>query len=217
MSKGDKLIHGLTGERENSVLVSIIVITYNSSNYVLETLESVKQQTYENLEIIISDDCSSDNTVEICRKWLESNADRFARSELITVKKNTGIPANLNRAYKACRGEWIKGVAGDDVLLKTCVEENLQHVLKENDIDILFSYKEQYLNNFEDENYLYRVPFQEPSNFFNSSITAEQQYKMLLIKDRIGVSATLFVKRELIENIGFLMRDLNSVTIILYG
>lgn len=52
-------------------LVSVIVITYNSSKYVLETLNSVAAQTYDNIELIISDDCSKDNTVEICRNWLK--------------------------------------------------------------------------------------------------------------------------------------------------
>ena len=51
---------------ENNPLVSINVITYNSSKFVLETLESAKAQTYQNIELIVSDDCSTDNTVEIC-------------------------------------------------------------------------------------------------------------------------------------------------------
>jgi alpha-1,3-rhamnosyltransferase len=68
-------------------LVSIVVITYNSSDYVLETLESAKDQTYKNIELIISDDCSTDNTVEICKNWLEENKERFKHTELITVKK----------------------------------------------------------------------------------------------------------------------------------
>ena len=58
-------------------LVSIIVITYNSSKYVLETLESAKAQTYENIELIISDDGSTDDTIKICKNWLEKNQDRF--------------------------------------------------------------------------------------------------------------------------------------------
>ena len=50
-------------------LVSIVVITYNSAEYVLETLESAKAQTYQNIELIVSDDCSADNTVETCSRW----------------------------------------------------------------------------------------------------------------------------------------------------
>ena len=82
-------------------LVSIIVITYNSSKYVLETLESAKAQTYQNIELIISDDGSQDETVELCEKWLAENKDRFIDSQIITVEKNTGIPANCNRGVKA--------------------------------------------------------------------------------------------------------------------
>jgi len=75
-------------------LVSIIVITYNSSEYVIETLESAKAQTYQNIELIVSDDCSTDETLEICRDWMKKNQDRFVRSELITTEKNTGISGN---------------------------------------------------------------------------------------------------------------------------
>lgn len=51
-------------------LVSVIVITYNSAKYVLETLESIRVQSYQNIELIISDDCSKDNTIDICRNWI---------------------------------------------------------------------------------------------------------------------------------------------------
>jgi len=109
-------------------LVSIIVITYNSEKYVLETLESARAQTYQNIELIVSDDGSKDNTVEICRKWIEENKNRFVRTELITVEKNTGVTANCNRGLLAAHGEWIKYVAGDDILVNFCIEEFLNAV-----------------------------------------------------------------------------------------
>lgn len=68
-------------------LVSVSVITYNSAKTVIETLDSIKAQTYQNIELIVSDDCSTDNTVEICRDWLTKNEKRFVRMELITVEK----------------------------------------------------------------------------------------------------------------------------------
>ena len=106
---------------EKQPLVSIIVITYNSSKYVLETLESAKAQTYQNIELIVSDDCSIDNTVEICKEWIEKDKERFVRTELITAEKNTGIPANCNRGVKAAQGEWVKLIAGDDMIIYTSV------------------------------------------------------------------------------------------------
>ena len=58
-------------EMNNQPLVSVPVITYNSAKFVLETLESIKAQTYQNIELVISDDCSTDNTVQICRDWVD--------------------------------------------------------------------------------------------------------------------------------------------------
>jgi alpha-1,3-rhamnosyltransferase len=72
-------------------LVSIVVITYNSSSYVIETLESIKAQTYQNIELIVSDDCSKDKTVDVCKKWIEKNKQRFVRTELITIEKRNRI------------------------------------------------------------------------------------------------------------------------------
>ena len=112
----------------NTPLVSVVVITYNSSKYVLETLESAKAQTYQNIELVVSDDCSTDNTVELCRNWIEQNKARFVRTELILSEKNTGISANCNRGYKAAQGEWIKGIAGDDILMDECIELNIDYI-----------------------------------------------------------------------------------------
>lgn len=113
-------------------LVSIIVITFNSSKYVLETLESAKAQTYQNIELIVSDDCSTDNTVEICRNWIDENKDRFVRTELITVEKNTGIAPNCNRGLYKAKGEWVKFIAGDDLLMEECVLINIDSTLINN-------------------------------------------------------------------------------------
>lgn len=82
----------------NNILVSCTVLSYNSAKTILETLESIKAQTYQNIELIVSDDCSKDNTVELCRQWIAVNKNRFVRVVLLTVKENTGVCANGNRA-----------------------------------------------------------------------------------------------------------------------
>ena len=119
-------------------LVTIMVGTYNSSKYVLETLESAKAQTYQNIELIISDDCSTDNTVQICRNWVEENKARFVRAELIEVEKNTGVSANCNRGLNAARGEWLKLIAGDDILLDTCIANFLAYCNLHKECKVLF-------------------------------------------------------------------------------
>ena len=69
-------------------LVSILVVTYNSSKTIEETLESAKNQTYGPIEVIISDDHSTDDTVEICEKWIEKNENRFTNSKVISASEN---------------------------------------------------------------------------------------------------------------------------------
>jgi alpha-1,3-rhamnosyltransferase len=95
---------------------------------VLETLESARAQTYQNIELIVSDDCSTDDTVEICRSWIEKNRERFVRVELITAPANSGISPNCNRGVKAANGEWVKLIAGDDVLWDKFLERSLPYM-----------------------------------------------------------------------------------------
>jgi alpha-1,3-rhamnosyltransferase len=175
-------------------LVSIIVITYNSAKFVLETLESIKAQTYQNIEIIVSDDCSKDETVEICRKWIEENQYRFVRAELITIEKNTGIPANCNRGIQISNGEWIKLIAGDDELLQNCIEINISFILNNPNINFL----QTNANFFADTispNWFLRSSTDEKIPFYRKGITAKEQHKMILKRNQI-IAPAIFLRRE---------------------
>ena len=122
----------MASKKEHLPIVSIIIPTYNSSLYVLETLESAKAQTYKNIELIVSDDCSNDATVEICRKWMADNKDRFINTWIITSPVNTGIASNSNRGLQKANGKWIKFIAGDDILLRNCIQTNFEFTLHNN-------------------------------------------------------------------------------------
>lgn len=109
-------------------LVSIVVATYNSSKYIIETLESIKEQTYKNIEVIISDDCSQDDTVNICKQWISENASLPQIIKLIESPINTGVPANFNRGITRANGIWIKSIAGDDIFKKNAIEEYVRFI-----------------------------------------------------------------------------------------
>lgn len=112
-------------------LVSIVVITYNSMPYIIETLNSIKAQTYKNIELIVSDDCSpTDNTVESVKEWIKQNKERFVKAELITTPYNTGISSNCNRGCRIAEGEWLKVLGGDDILKPTYVEDIVNYCYK---------------------------------------------------------------------------------------
>lgn len=123
----------------NIPLVSVVVASYNSKDTILETLESIKSQTYENIELIITDDGSKDGTIEVCKKWLMTNQGKFVRSEVVSSSSNTGISLNLNRGVYKAQGDWVKIIAADDRLLPHCISSNIAFVSNHSRYDIVFS------------------------------------------------------------------------------
>lgn len=182
-------------------LVSVAVITYNSSRYVLETLESIKAQTYHDIELIISDDCSTDNTVDICKKWVEKNKKRFADVQILEPLCNTGTAANCNRAIKASRGDWYKEIAGDDILMPDCIENNLNYIRTKTETVLLFSQMIAFRTNKDGS--IEELPFDsglgtKAVDF--TALSAREQY-LALLTDNPVVSTnapTLFAKRDLL-------------------
>lgn len=119
-------------------LVSVCVITYNSSKYILDTLDSIKKQTYPNIELIISDDCSTDNTCNLVNDWIEKNKAELSHIRFLRNEKNMGVSFNANKVRKYSTGEWIKGVAGDDQLPPESISGYIEYVQKHPDVEICF-------------------------------------------------------------------------------
>lgn len=120
-------------------IVTVGVITYNSSEYIIEALESIKAQTYPHLILQISDDCSTDNTIELCKNWIDKNKERFKKTKIIVPDHNTGVSGNANRDWDACETEWLKEFAGDDLLKPNCIEDNMRFVEEHPDAVLIFS------------------------------------------------------------------------------
>jgi alpha-1,3-rhamnosyltransferase len=185
-------------------LVSIVVVTYNSSRFVFETLESVKKQTWQNIELIVTDDCSTDNTLDICGEWVEKNKERFIRTEILTVNSNTGIPSNNNRAIKNSCGEWIKLIAGDDILLTTCIEDNVEYVIKNPDARFVVSELVEindngiFINN-EKEN---EQKGKMLKYFFNTK-TAQEQLKAYARWPVFLNAPSFFISKKLLKEIDY--------------
>lgn len=179
-------------------LVSVTVITYNSGKTVIETLDSIKEQTYQNIELIISDDCSKDNTIQLCKEWLKENESRFVRTVLIESEKNTGICANGNRALWECRGEWNKGIAGDDIFLPNCVQDFVEFVCEHTEAKWVSSYARTYAKYFKEENCTKRF-VAPPMDFF--SLSAEEQL-VRMGSWNIFVAASNFFETAMLKEIG---------------
>lgn len=183
----------------NIPLVSVPVVTYNSSKTVIETLDSIYNQTYPNIELIVSDDCSTDNTVEICRQWIEQHKERFVRVELLTSEKNTGVAGNGNRAEAVCRGEWCKGIAGDDILLPNCIQDCIEYVTEHPETIWLFGRIKAFGENTELIDY-FNHRFNTNQAFYE--LSKEDQHRSLIVDGNNIPAPTAFVnvkKNRVIE------------------
>ncbi len=93
-------------------LISIIVPVYNVAQYIEECVGSLTRQTYKNIEIILINDCSKDNSLEICQKL----ADKDARIKVINNEKNLGVSYTRNHGLQIAKGKYILFVDSDDVV-----------------------------------------------------------------------------------------------------
>jgi glycosyltransferase involved in cell wall biosynthesis len=186
----------------NAPLTTVAVIAFNSEDYLTECLESIKSQTHYPIELIISDDASTDRTASLAEDWLKTNKSRFApTSSVITANNNLGITGNVNRAARAARGEFIKFIAADDTLdddaIATLVEAATQTGAK-----VVFS-KVTLLADSKiskpDENFLAKNNYDE---FFKCDIN--RKYNLLL---RNSAPHTLIVgsllKLDYLASIGY--------------
>lgn len=111
-------------------MITIAVISYNSQNTILDTLESIYNQSYEKMDLIISDDSSNDDTLKIVQNWILNKKDRFNRVKIVTSEINTGVTANSNRALANCETKYIKLIAGDDILEPNAIHEFVKFIEK---------------------------------------------------------------------------------------
>lgn len=107
-------------------LVSIITPSYNCANYIAQTLDSIISQTYENWEVIICDDCSTDNTKEVVEPYMSScNKIRYIRNE-----KSSGAAVSRNYALREAKGKWIAFLDSDDLWTPDKLEKQLEFMVK---------------------------------------------------------------------------------------
>lgn len=106
----------------NNPLVTIVCLCYNHGKFIVEALDAVLDQTYPNIELIIVDDCSTDNSVEVIEGWRKKHPG----IPFLSNKKNLGNTRSFNQALKLAKGDYIIDLAADDLLVENCVELQLQ-------------------------------------------------------------------------------------------
>ena len=119
-------------------LVSIITPTYNCSKYIERTIKSVQNQTYKNWEMLIVDDCSTDNTIDIITEIMKSDK----RIRYYVLENNSGAAVARTKAMQLANGEYIAFLDSDDIWKPNKLESQLLF-MKQNNANITCTYYEQ--------------------------------------------------------------------------
>lgn len=160
-------------------LVSVVIPNYNCGKYIRETLESVINQNYKNIEIIIIDDCSTDNSMEIVKKY--QKIDLNIKVEI--MKSNQGAAICRNRGIELAKGEYIAFLDSDDLWNENKISKQIKF-MEENNYNFSFTGYEH---------------IDESSNKLGIKIRVPQKvsYNMLLWHDYFGCLTVMYNQKKL--------------------
>lgn len=120
--------------KKNHLKISIILPVYNGAKYLATSIESCLNQTYRNIELIIVNDCSTDNSLQIITQY----AEKDSRIRIIDNKKNKKLPASLNIGHRVAKGELITWTSDDNVYEFDALEIMMNEILKKK-VDIVYA------------------------------------------------------------------------------
>ena len=116
---------------QNDNLVSVIIPVYNSEKYLEECLDSILNQTYENIEIIAIDDGSEDSSLDVLNK--------YSNKIHIFSQENQGLASSLNLGISKIKGRWLKWFSPDDVMYPYTIETLVSEAKKQSESTILYA------------------------------------------------------------------------------
>ncbi|MGJ8745220.1 glycosyltransferase family 2 protein [Polaribacter sp.] len=191
----------------SSNLVSILIPTYNRRDLVVRAIDSALNQTYKNIEIIVSDNCSSDDTVKHLKK-LYINKEQVKIFESST---NTGPVSNWVNCIKKSSGDYLKLLFSDDTLHENYIAETVK-VLKEND-NVGFVYTPIIIETNSKKRLFYRT-----YNFSKKVLSKKIENRFLLdINVPVSPGAALFRRKDLLSSIKYTIPNKKNLDFTVYG
>ena len=179
-------------------LISVIINVYNGEEYIEKCIKSVINQTYKNLEILIINDGSTDNTLKICKSFKDK------RIKIITTK-NLGLSLSRNIGIDNSNGKYLYFIDADDFIESDTIEY-LYNLIKENKADI------STCNPFVIFDYNYKLKQKKEKIDILDSITMLK--KVLLLENMSGTIWNKLIKKELFNDIRFEDRIINDVVVV---
>lgn len=176
-------------------LVTMIVLCYNQAHFVVETLESVKAQTYKNTQLIIVDDCSTDDSATVIDRWLQENR---IECTFIRHQKNLGVCKSLNEALALTTGEYISMIGSDDVWLPDKTARQME-IMKSQPDDVAVLYSDALLI---DENG-HALPGSYVTTYCNLPEAPQGQVLDTLFDHNFIPGMTTLIRRSCYDAVGF--------------
>ncbi len=112
----------------NSPLISIVTAVYNHEKYLDDYFHSIMRQSYKNIELILINDASTDQSLVIIETWLPKLEERFKKMTFISRKENKGLVFNCNEGIEIAEGKYIALFASDDIMMVTNLEEKVNYL-----------------------------------------------------------------------------------------
>lgn len=191
---------------DNTIICfAVVVATYNSEKTIVSTLESIKNQTVLPTEVVISDDCSKDNTVDICKRWISDNHHLFQKITLVETDSNTGVAGNFNRGFDAVTPccEWIKLIAGDDLLIPDCLQSYQKYIDTHPEAQAIYATIIGFKGEYELSNTAKKTFKHANTHLKLSNCDAQIQCRFFDYFGQFTMSPTAMIKRELHQRIRF--------------
>lgn len=165
-------------------LVSVLIPCYNVEMYIEESINSILNQTYTNLEIIAINDCSTDSTGDVLQKL----AKKDSRITIINNSENLKLIKTLNKGLELCNGDYIARMDADDISLPTRIEKEVDFLEKHKDHDIVST-----------QFYAFRSENPSKRNLHHSPLQDSELRAYMLFKSGICHPAVLIRKRVFSE------------------
>ena len=187
-------------------LVTIVITSYNYGKHVGDAIASALAQSYRNVEVLVLDNASTDNSVEVVRSFTDE------RIRLVTRDENIGIQRNHNEGIKLAKGDFVVFLSADDMLLPTLVEDVLAYRHTHPDIDIVYT---SAIIMDPDKNFT--MYFDQPSFDGAESYYGRNEFASLLTRDSAMYLPTILFPRAIFEELGPMNETLEIVLDYEYG
>lgn len=183
---------------KNHPLVTIIIPCYNHERFVADCLKSLIGQTYDNIEMLIYDDCSTDQSVSIIRDFLPELEKRMVRVEFHVNESNLGVTKTVNKGIKSAKGEYIKTLASDDVLAPLGIETLVNAFEREKRWDVVFCNG----YNMPEQSTYPEILFKNMEAYYSQSPIPEGGLFEALYRENFLNPAGLMVRKETYDKFG---------------